>query len=538
VKRGAVLAFALLFLMPQLSLAQTQPSEGKESPEAALEAAKEKAKKEEIEKQRRAMIEGSTEVDLAGPVDPEEYRVGPGDALELSLWGGISRTVPIEVTPEGTVLLPGSGSFSVRGMTLREVQQEIKRRLRSEFRGVQMEVRLVRPRTFRVYLTGQVMAPGPVRANGVSRVGDLVGPEALLKDASKRRIEVRHLDGTIDIADLQLFLHSADPKLNPWLVDGDVIYVPKATEFVTIRGAVASPDMYELGVEDSLTTLLRLGGGVLPEADSSRALLVRWSSAVSAESSWVSVERILSGDINPVLRDGDRLYIYFIPRFHLQKEAVISGEVARPGTYPIEEGRDRITDLVRAAGGFLPEANLSSIRVKRKSPLDSEDPELKRLLSLSRQELTNSEYEVLRTKLAGLRNEYRLDWNRLLTEGPPLDILLFHGDEVEVDRLVSTIRVDGEVRRPGILAYRAGLGVDAYIRNAGGFSDRAWTSKVRVTRSVTGQTLLARDVQHLNPGDFVWVPEKPDVTIWDHTTTLLTALAQVATVVIAIRSIR
>jgi hypothetical protein len=61
---------------------------------------------------------------------------------------------------------------------------------------------------------------------------------------------------------------------------------------------------------------------------------------------------------------------------------------------------------------------------------------------------------------------------------------------------------------------------------------------VRVTRSVTGQVLLARNVHALDPGDFVWVPEKPDVTAWQQTREVLTAVAQLATVVIAIRSVR
>ena len=61
---------------------------------------------------------------------------------------------------------------------------------------------------------------------------------------------------------------------------------------------------------------------------------------------------------------------------------------------------------------------------------------------------------------------------------------------------------------------------------------------VRVTRAVTGQTLLARNVHTLDPGDFLWVPERSDRTAWDHFSGLLTTLAQIATVVIAVRSIR
>ena len=160
------------------------------------------------------------------------------------------------------------------------------------------------------------------------------------------------------------------------------------------------------------------------------------------------------------------------------------------------------------------------------------------MLRLSRSELTASEYEGLRTKLAGLREDYRLDWGKLQHSPQSLDLLLLDGDVVRVDRLVSTVRVDREVRAPAILAYKPGLSVEDYVRQAGGFTGRAWRGKVRVTRSVTGQTLVANHVSALGPGDFIWVPEKPDVTAWQQTRDILSSLAQVAAIVIAIRSVR
>ena len=144
---------------------------------------------------------------------------------------------------------------------------------------------------------------------------------------------------------------------------------------------------------------------------------------------------------------------------------------------------------------------------------------------------------MLRTKLAGQREDYRVDWRRL-QGNRDLDLLLRDGDVVRVERLVSSIRVDGEVRRPGILNYVSGKGVLDYVYQVGGFTDRAWRGKVRVTRSVTGQVLLARNVRALDPGDLIWVPEKPDVTAWEQSKEILTALAQVATVIIAIRSVK
>ena len=77
--------------------------------------------------------------------------------------------------------------------------------------------------------------------------------------------------------------------------------------------------------------------------------------------------------------------------------------------------------------------------------------------------------------------------------------------------------------------------VREYVSLAGGFSERAAPRKVRITRSVTGQSLRARDVQAVAPGDLIWVPERPDVTVWEHLKTLITVGAQVATLIIAVR---
>lgn len=476
---------------------------------------------------------------LSGAVDPKVYRVGPGDVLQLQMWGRVTRSITLEVGPEGVILLPGLGTVVVNQHTLERVSEDILRRMHSEFRGVNMDLRLLRPRQFRIYLTGEVGAIGPQVATGAMHVSDVLTSAMLKTSASRRRIEVRHKDGTTEFADLDRFERGGRARFDPWLRDGDVIFVPVATDFLYSEGALARPGRYELGREDSLLTLFELSGDPLPAADAERALLIRWRKPFQPESLWFRLDEVYSGRMNPVLREGDRLYVYYIPQYHLQHQATIAGEVARPGVYPILEGRHRLSDLVAAAGGFLPAADLSSIRVLRRGPGAGErDSELERLLRLSRRELTASEYEVLRTKLANQREEYRVDWTRLQSSKEELDLLLRDGDFVRIERLVSSIRVDGEVNRPGILTYVKGLTVEDYVRQAGGFTNRAARSKIRVSRAVTGQTILAHNVRSLDPGDLIWVPERPDKTRWEYMSDLLTAMAQLATVVIAVRSVR
>ncbi len=496
-------------------------------------------KGEAVRREKLTDLTERARVELPGAVDPDLYRVGPNDVFQLTLYGGISRTEFLEVGPEGTVLLPSVGSVKVDGMTLRVARNEILSRLRPEFRGVSLELRLARPRTFLVYVTGQVTAPGSFDASAALRVSDIIATAKPAPNAGLRNIEVVHRDQTREVSDLERFNFTGDQTLNPFLRDGDVINIPVASRSVSAQGALSRPGIYELGPQDSLRTLLAIAGGTIPAADSQRVLFTRWTDATRTDSTWSDLVSIDSGRFNPPLKNGDRVYVYFVPQYQVQNEVTVLGHVQRPGIYPIRVGRERISDVIRSAGGFLPGADLGSISVRRRSQTTApDDPELTRLLQLSRQELTEAEYSVLRTRLAGQRETYRVDWNQLLQVGPALDILLVGGDIIEVERLVNSIRVDGEVRRPGIVEFQAGMTTMDYIDKAGGYSKRAWKSKVRVTRSVTGQTLLARDVATLDPGDFIWVPERPEATAWQQATILLVAAGQIATIILAIDAIK
>jgi protein involved in polysaccharide export with SLBB domain len=476
---------------------------------------------------------------LAGPVDPQTYRLGPGDRFLLVLRGPVAVDASLEVGPEGAILIPNEGVVFVAGRTLADARVDILARLHRVYRNVDVQLRLARPRSFRIYLTGRVDSPGPVSANGSYRVADVLTPARLADGASQRNIEVIHTDGSTERCDLQLFFQAGIATRNPFLRDGDVVNVPNATRFVHAEGALARPGRYELGQDDSLSTVLRLAGGLLPAARLEDILVVRFHDGAPADSVRLQSRDVIEGRRDLSLEDGSRFFVYYSPNYREMHRISIFGEVDRPGTYPIAEGRATLRDLVSWANGLLPTADSTAIRVHRANNFagDGKDPELERLLRLSRAELTASEYEVLRTRLSAMREDYSVDWSRR-GEGDGRDLLLQDGDWVRVDRRELSVRVGGEVRRPGILNYSRGRTVDQFIDQAGGYTNRAWRGKVRVTRAVTGQTLLASNVHSLDPGDIVWVPERPDRTIWESAKEILVALAEVATIVIAIRSLR
>lgn len=474
---------------------------------------------------------------LAGQVDPATYRVGPGDQFELNLSGRMTRVVPIVVGAEGTVFIPDAGVVRVSGLTLAEARRQMLEAVSAHFPNVRADVRLSQVRTFKVYLSGQVRFRGAVEVPAASRMSDVVQDSLLVSGASLRNIEVRRAASPAaapEIGDVERFRRTGSRLRDPFLWDGDVVTVPLATRAISIEGPVARPGSYELATDDSITTLLALSGGLLPSADL-HAQLRRFDGEGASRLIEVDLSEVLAGRSDERLKDGDRIFVRNIPRFHESQRASIYGEVAHPGPYPIEPGTTRFSVLLQSAGGFLDRADRSAVHIFRASRSTPEgDAEFDRLARLSREEMTSSEYEVFRARLSSRREDFRIDWDRL-RENAALDFILQDGDIVRVDARSATIRVEGEVKRPGLVRFDPASSIEDYIRIAGGFSARAAKGQLRVTRSVTGQTLRSRDVQSIEPGDQIWVPERGDSTVWHDFQQLILVAAQVATVIIAVR---
>ncbi len=534
--RGLLVAL-LLAVAPVCARAQAVPSDD----ETASPDAQEQMKAMAAQKAAAAAAGGAANptagaeapsrlpILLAGPIDPNDYVVGPGDAFEVNLWGRLARTISIEVSPEGRIFLPGRPSIDVSGRTLAWTREQILRVVAEQFVGVRADVRLVRLRTFKVYLSGDVKNRGPVEATSATRASEPISLVGLAEHGSRRNIQVHHANGGVDRLDLDQVELVGLQDHDPHLRDGDVLVVPTAMEFAEVAGAVPHSGRYELAPGDSIATLLQLAGGLLPSASPNRALMVRFTSAVERESLLVDVDDPAS--LARPLRDGDRLFVQFRPEYHELPSVGISGEVERPGTYPIVPGRDRLSDLIRWAGGFRPQANRASVRLTR-TPVgaDERDPELERLSRLSRNEMTVSEYTKLETKLAQRANSFRIDWNQV-QPGSATDPLLERRDLVVVDRFVPTVRVEGQVKRPGYVDYAPGRPLGDYVQLAGGFTERSARNSIRVSRAVTGQIIPARSLKAVQPGDFIWVPERRDVDAWSAFRDIVTVGGQVALII-------
>jgi len=470
----------------------------------------------------------------AGAVDPNTYVLGPGDQLELNLWGRIDRTITLDVSPEGKVFLQGRGAVDLGGKTLGWARDRVLKAVADQYVGVHAELRLVRLRTFKVYLSGAVKSPGAVEATSATRASEPISAVGLEYNASRRNIIVRHSDSTTTRVDLDAFNRLGRLDLNPMLIDGDVIQVPAEREHAQIAGAVPTSMEAEIAPGDDIKTLVALAGGLTTSATPEQAFMVRFQSGTERES--LSVDLTDPKVLAMPLHDGDRLFIPYQPEYHYLPTVEIRGEVEHPGFFPITMGRHRLSDLVGWSGGFRPTANRAAVHLIRGGPAAAPgtakevDPEFDRLVRLSRNEMTESEYTKLETKLAEQKNTFTIDWSRL-QPGSSTDPLLQEGDVVRVDRFVPTVRIEGQVKRPGYVDYAPGRTLSEYIELAGGFTERSARSSVRVSRSMTGQIIPARSIKSVLPGDFIWVPERRDIEAWTAFRDIVTVVGQVAVII-------
>jgi len=483
---------------------------------------------------------GTPRPTLTGPIDPKTYVLGPGDVLSLDLGGRAIGSQVLVVDAEGRVRFPDLGAVAMAGRTLDDARDDVIRGLKRFYPGATIQLRLVQPRTFKVYVLGEVSQPGLVEVVGSARVMEALDASGgLATNASTRNIQVIRRNGPTLTADVERFRRTGDWEGNPVLQDGDRIVVPSVIQRIGIFGGVSHPGWIEYHSGDSLFTALRVVGGTLPEARLDSVRVIRYRGATSLDTIRVNLSKGFDPALDLALQPDDRVFVPEQFPWRPSRQVNISGEVVRPGVYAIVEGRDRVSDLLGWAGGFTEFAARRNVHLIRRpeSTTDEKDIEFERLNRLSRSEMTDAEYQTFRSKLALRQASYLIDFSTGAPTPPDANILLRDNDQLEVPRQELAVRVDGSVKRPGFVDFKSGMDYWDYVKMAGGETSRADVNKTRLTKVGTGNTLLARDGGRIEAGDFLYVPEKKDISTWSVAKDLLLVAGQVATIILLIDTV-
>lgn len=494
-------------------------------------------------KAMEARSEVGREQALERNVEPEEYVVGPGDEIILSLWGEISESYPLEVTPEGKVLIPHVGEILVGQMTLEQAKKKIVEAVGKRYKKVAISVSLSKVRKFRVFVVGAVKVPGTYTATAVDRVSMLIDQAGGLSlGASERNIQVKRRNAAPITVDLLRFTVMGDLADNPYVRDGDVVAVPARVDSVGVFGAVNVEGYYELKEGDRVSDLVELAGGLVRDVYMEKAELVRFrEDEETPERIFIHLAKAvmeLDPEHNLGLQSGDVLLVRHIPGWHPEHLVEVQGEVYFPGHYSIEKDKTYLSEVIERAGGFKPDASLSEAKLIRTLYEEALDPEFERLKMMQVADMSEQEYEYFKIKSREFLDVVVVDFEKLfLFKDRSQDVLLKHSDIIDIPTIRKTVDVSGQVKDPGAVQYKPGKKLSYYIDQAGGYNWNARKSRIRVIKGSTGQWLKPGKVKRIEPGDTILVPEKPERQYWEVFKDFVAVAANVATVILVIQQV-
>ena len=409
---------------------------------------------------------------------------------------------------------------------------------------------------YEVSVVGNVKNPGIYRLPPTSRVSEAINranyvpeitstPDDFFSEEETAIPSTRNIILTRDSKkkhlDLEKYFIFGDTENNPYIADGDIIYVPARQKIVTINGAVNKPGTYELLVGDKVSDLIQMAFGLKIDAFLEKGELVRFKEdGKDTQILFFNVEKILDNyDIseNYILQSDDRIYIRTIPEFHEQNSVTVFGEVKFPGDYSIEDSKTTLLEILQKCGGPTARADIENAFIQRRSKEDVVDTEFERLKKMSIQDMTPLEYEYFKTKSRELIGKFSIDFNKLWNgEDSSYDVALKDADYIYFPSKISTVSVSGQVKNPGLITYVPNKNYLYYIEQAGGFSWNPRKSKIRIIRASTGEWLKPTKKTVIEVGDMIFIPEKPEFDYWEFVKDFMGIAAQVATVFIVIKN--
>ena len=384
---------------------------------------------------------------------PQNYRLGPGDAVNVDIWGASQESVSETISPDGTIVIEGIGVIQLGGLSVSQAKARLKKVLGPRYQGSQIELTLGQTRTITISVMGEVNVPGTYTMSAFATVYNALymagGPNEI---GTLRNVKVYRRGKLLSNVDVYDFLLNGKLSGDVRLQDNDVITVSPYEALVNITGKVKRPMFYEMKKTESAATLLRYAGGFTGDAYTKA---IRINRKAGNRYSVFSVGEFDMSQFK--LMDEDSVSVdSTLNRY--QNMVEIKGAVFRPGMYQVGGNISTVKALVEAAAGLTEGAISQHAVMHRMKP----DRTLEMLSVDIRSILEGTTPDV------PLRNE---------------DVLYIASREEK--NLKQTVTISGEVLYPGVYRYAENESVEDLIIQAGGPTDAASLVKVDVARRVT-----------------------------------------------------
>ena len=407
---------------------------------------------------------------------PSNYRIGPGDYLEVQLFGQENAGFSIMIGRNGMIQFPGIGPINVfeKGGTFPDLKNLIKERVREQLgEGVQVSVSMGEVRLIKVFLAGEFNNPGIRLLSATSTIMEaLLQSGGLTEYGSLRNVTLKRKGSPDIVYDFySLLLEGENPAVDS-LLEGDVIFLPRVKNRVSVAGEVARPAIYELSDATKLKDVIELAGGFSSNAYPSDIRLLR----VDQFGNKLLKSLSFQSDTNFPIQDGDSVIIGSAT--NLKKDSIkLDGEVDRAGEYEWRPGI-KLLDVVGDKSSLSDNADLNYALIRR---LDSNGQV--QVLSFSPKESFKNDRQeqnltlqpkdliLFLPKFDGKARE------RLIR--PFLKELVFNA-EPAVGKLV--VSISGEVHFPGEYPMDEGMTVSDIILSAGGLKESAFSLAAEISR--------------------------------------------------------
>ena len=428
---------------------------------------------------------------------PKGYVVGPGDNIEILLWGQTQLQITYPVNRDGRIFVPEIGPINVSGKTL----DELRLSLRNEFVKIYstinsntdrtyMDVTLGSLESINLQIVGEVASPGIHTIHPFSTVTTaLTQAGGLDTTGSLRSIKImrnNQLSAEIDLYDLMM---RGNQSSEFRLREGDLILAPIRLTTVTIAGEVFRPGIYEMKPGETIQQLIDYAGGLKSTASSVVELrrISPWKDRINDDDA-VEIKYLDYDELRPEeIIDGDIVKIHRI--MSVSKEVIINGQVKRPGVYAFQDSLS-LHKLLELSGGindtdFLQSVNLTKVDITRRDPKS----DYSEVISFS-----------LKDFLATPNTSFYMENHDQVTIYPNLKFLP-----------AKTVQISGEILLPGVYPILGDFEtIQSIIDRAGGFTTRAFQEGTVLIRDE--QRLVIEEMANtMKDGDIITIPEKSDV---------------------------
>jgi protein involved in polysaccharide export with SLBB domain len=427
---------------------------------------------------------------INGAPVPADYPLGAGDELMIRGWGSVDIDYRAKIDRNGLISIPTVGSIALAGVRAGDAESVIRGAIAKLYKGVTVNVNFGKLRAITVYVVGQAKRPGTYTVSSLSTLVTTLfasgGPSAY---GSMRRVQVKRAGRVVAELDLYAFIGKGDKSADIKLQDGDSIFIPPASGYVALVGKVNTPAIYELKANsDTIESLLDFAGGLPVVADPRRAFLERIDPNKSQPRS-VEQFALDSQGLKRPLKSGDVLNITSItPDF--ANAVVLRGNVDQAIRAPFKDGM-RVSDLIPNREYLI---SRNSIRRQNNAVNASETDKD-----------SHQNAESIAARIGGLIDEVNWDYavverinrsdlsvslipfnlgnvfanpagtdNVRLQPGDTVTIFSQQDVAVPMAKRRVFVRIEGEVKVPGVYQMTAGETLQSLLAKAGGATSDAY----------------------------------------------------------------